>query len=119
MSLFEELKELGVDVNEGLERVMGDEPLYETMLGMFIDKINSNPIEIEDFNAENLDELVGRVHMLKGLTGNLAMLPLFESYMQVLDLLRADCPTEAMQVYKRMLPTQVAMIECIKRYISD
>lgn len=37
MRLFEELKDLGVDVEEGLERVMDDEPLYEMMLGMFID----------------------------------------------------------------------------------
>ncbi len=119
MSLFKELEELGVNVNEGLERVMDDEPLYETMLGMFIDKINNNPIESEDFNAENLDDLIGRVHMFKGLTGNLAMTPLFESYMQILDLLRMNRAREAVEIYERILPTQVAIIECIKRYIND
>ncbi len=77
MGLFDELKELGVDVNEGLERVMDDESLYETMLGMFVDKVGSDRIELKDFDAESLDELIGRVHMLKGLTGNLAMTPLF------------------------------------------
>lgn len=86
MSFFEELKELGVDVEEGLERVMEDEPLYETMLGMYIDKVNSNPIAVEDFEADDLDDLIGRVHILKGLTGNLAMTPLFAGYLQMLDL---------------------------------
>ncbi len=119
MSLFGELKELGVNVNEGLERVMDDEPLYETMLGMFLDKVNSNPIELQDFDAENLDELIGRVHILKGLTGNLAITPLFDGYMQVLDLLRTNRAGEAVEEYKRILPAQAAIIECIKRYISN
>lgn len=118
MSLFAELKELGVNVDEGLERVMDDEPLYETMLGMFLDKVNSNHIGIEDFHEENLDELIERVHILKGLTGNLAMTPLFEGYMKVLDLLRTDCAGEAVKEYERILPAQAAIIDCIKRYIS-
>ncbi len=117
MSLFEELKELGVNVDEGLERVMDDEPLYETMLGMFIDRVIGAPIKIEDFAGDNLDELIGRVHILKGLTGNLAMTLLYEGYMQVLDLLRTNRPEEAVEEYKRILPAQTAIMECIKRYI--
>ncbi len=116
MSFFEELKDLGVDVEEGLERVLDDEPLYETMLGMYIDRVDSNPIAMEDFEGENLDELIGRVHMLKGLTGNLAMTPLFAGYLQILDLLRTSHPKEAAKEYERILPAQEAIIECIKRY---
>lgn len=119
MGLFEELKALGVNVDEGLERVMDDESLYETMLGMFIDKINSNPIRTEDFEAESLDGLIGTVHMLKGLTGNLAMTPLFEGYMKVLNLLRTNCAREAAEEFEQMLPAQTAIMDCLKRYISD
>ena len=115
MNLFEELKDLGVDVDEGLERVMDDEPLYEMMLGMFIDTVNSNPIEIADFDADDLEALIGRVHTLKGLTGNLEMTPLFTGYMQMLDLLRTDRPGEALKEYERILPVQEAIIDCIKR----
>jgi len=118
VSLFEELKELGVNVNEGLERVMDDEPLYETMLGMFVDKVNTNPIVTEDFNAKDLDGLIGRVHVLKGLTGNLALTPLFEGYVQILDFLRTDHATKAVKVYEQILPMQAAIIDCIRRYIS-
>ncbi len=118
MSLFQELNELGVDVNEGLERVMDDEPLYETMLGMFVERVDSDPIMLEDFDAQDLDKLISQVHILKGLTGNLSMTPLFEGYMQVLDLLRTGCPQEALQGYKHILPTQLAIVECIKRYMN-
>lgn len=118
MSFFEELKELGVDVEEGLERVMEDEPLYETMLGMYIDKVNSNPIAVEDFEADDLDDLIGRVHILKGLTGNLAMTPLFAGYLQMLDLLRNARPQEAVKEYERILPAQTAIVDCIKRHME-
>lgn len=119
MGLLEELKALEVDVDEGLERVMGDEPLYATMLGMFIDRVNSNPIRREDFEAEDLAELTGRVHVLKGLTGNLAMTPLFAGYVQMLDLLRTSHAKEALQVYERIMPAQAAVMDCIKRHEGD
>ncbi len=116
MSFFEELERLGVNVNEGLERVMDDEPLYETMLGMFVDKAESNPVRPEDFDAENPEELIGRIHMLKGLTGNLAMTPLYEGYMKVLDLLRTNRAEEAAKEYERILPAQSAIMDCLKRH---
>lgn len=118
MSLFEELEKLGVDVDEGMGRVMDDEPLYETMLSMFVDRVNSNPIKIEDFQGESLDELIEQVHILKGLTGNLAMTSIFEGYMQVLDFLRTDRAKEAAKEYERLLPAQAEIMECIKRYIN-
>lgn len=118
MSLLEELRGMDVNVEEGLERVLDDEPLYETMLGMFIDTVNSNPIEIEDFKAESLDVLISRVHTLKGLTGNLAMTLLYDGYLQVLDLLRAGRAEEAVKEYEQILPAQEAIIDCIKRHIS-
>lgn len=119
MSLFEELKELGVNVEEGLERVMDDEPLYEMMLGMFIDTVNSNPIEMADFDADSLDVLIGHVHALKGITGNLSMTPLFTGYVQTLDLLRNGRPKEAEKEYEKLLPVQTAILDCIKRNMSN
>ncbi len=118
MSYLEELKSLGVDVEEGLERVMDDQPLYETMLGMYIDKVNSNPIAMEDFKADSLDELTGRVHILKGLTGNLAMTPLYTGYLRMLDLLRTGCPGEAAKEYERIQPVQTAIMDCIRRHMN-
>ena len=118
MRLFEELKDLGVDVEEGLERVMDDEPLYEMMLGMFIDTVNSNPIEFADFEANDLEGLIEKVHALKGLTGNLEMTQLFKSYLQMLDLLRTDCPKEALKEYERILPIQEAIISCINQHTN-
>lgn len=113
MSLLEELKSLGVDVDEGLDRVMGDSSLYEMMLGMFIDSVNGNRIHPADFDGEDLVELTERVHMLKGVTGNLSMIPLFTQYTQVLDLLRAGRPQEAKDVFVQFQPVQKEIMDCI------
>lgn len=118
MSLLEELKALGVDVNEGLDRVMGDNSLYEMMLGMFISSVNDNPIALENFDGDNLDALIEKIHMLKGVTGNLALTPLFTKYTNVLGLLRAGQAGEAKAGFEEILPVQAKIMDCIQRHTS-
>ena len=115
MSIIEELKGMGLDVDEGLDRVMGDESLYEMMLGMFVDSVVNNPIQAEDFDKGDLDGLIKQVHTIKGVTGNLALTPLFDGYNQALTLLRAGKPKEAKAEYVKLLPAQTDIIDCIKR----
>lgn len=116
MSLLEELKGLGVDVDDGLDRVMGDSSLYEMMLGLFIDSVNGNVIQLSDFDSGDLNELTERIHMLKGVTGNLAMTPLFLKYTEVLGLLRAGQPREAKERFTQILPVQKEIMACIVRH---
>ena len=115
MKCAEELKGLGVNVEEGLDRVMGDEEMYEMMLGMFIDMINEANIQLEDFDSGNVDDLIRSVHMLKGTTGNLSLTPLFEGYTETLGLLREGKPKEAKNVYTKMLSVQSDILACIKQ----
>lgn len=116
MNLTEELKSLGADVQEGLDRVMGDRDLYEMMLGMFLSSVEEHSIAPEDFDAEDLGGLIKKVHTLKGITGNLALTPLFNGYTEALGLLRAGKAGEGKAAYKKLLPAQSAMIECIRRH---
>ena len=116
MDLITELRNLDVDVNEGLERVMGDNSLYEMMLGMFIGSINDNPVNLSDFDGGSVDALIERIHMLKGVTGNLALTPLFNSYTDILGLLRNGKVAEAKDKFEQMCPLQTQIIDCINRY---
>ena len=116
MALMEELKDMGVDVAEGLDRVMGDESLYEMMVGMFVDSVRDNPVSLDDFDSGDLEDLIKRVHMLKGVTGNLAMTPLFNGYTETLVLLRDNKAVEAKKRFEQVLPIQTKVIECIKHY---
>jgi len=114
MGYRDELENLGVDVAEGIDRVMGDEPLYEMMLGMFIDTVNENHISLEDFDQDDTQELTNRVHILKGMTGNLSLTPLFDGYVEMLGLLRGGKTKEAKAVMEKLLPVQVKIMDCIK-----
>lgn len=112
------LEALGVNITEGLDRVMGDEDLYEMMLGMFVDMINDSPISLEEFDSSDYSELIERVHTLKGTTGNLSIIPLFEGYTKTLELLRDERPQEAKAAYEKMLPVQSEILDCIRQNSS-
>ncbi len=111
----EELEQLGVDVDEGLDRVMGDESLYEMMLGMFLEALDESPIELGEFDSADLDPLIRKVHALKGTSGNLSLTPLFEGYVEVLGLLRGNQPKEAKAAMEKLIPVQAKIVECIQQ----
>lgn len=116
MALLDEMQSLGANVKEGMERVMDDQSLYEMMLGMFVDEVEKDVLSPEDFDKEDLEEVIKRVHTLKGVAGNLSITPLFDGYMEALTLLRAGDAAKAKEVFTAMLPTQEKVLECIKRY---
>ena len=115
MSLLKELNALGVDTDEGLDRVMGDSDLYEMMLGMFVDAIATTPISLDEFSGSDLDELIRKIHTLKGTTGNLSLTPLFDGSMEALGLLRGGQPAQARAAFERVLPVQEKIVDCIKK----
>ena len=112
MTLLEELKQSGVNVDEGLERVMGDRDLYEMMLGMFVDSVRDNPIALEEFDGE-LEPLIQKVHLLKGVTGNLSLTPVYNQ--NALTLRRGGQAAAAREELERLLPIQANLIDCIQR----
>lgn len=116
MNLTDELKGLGVNVDEALDRVMGDTDLYEMMLGMFLSSLAENPIELGDFDAGDVENLTKRIHTLKGVTGNLAITPLFNLYTEILGQLRAGQVKEAKAGYEKLSPIQAAITACILRH---
>lgn len=116
MSLFEELKDLGVNVDEAVERFMGNEGLYEKMLKKFPDMINKTPIE-PDFDISDCAEMIEKTHAIKGATGNLSLTPLYEAYTKIVDLLRSSQPEEARIILKEIQPVQAQLIACIEKYM--
>lgn len=116
MDFMEELRGLGADVDEGLDRVMGDRDLYTMMLGMFQGTVDENAVSLEDFDAGDLEELTKRIHSLKGITGNLALTPLFNRYTEILGQLRAGQAKEGKAGYEQLMPIQDAFLDCIQRH---
>lgn len=115
MGLLEDLKTLGVNVDEGLERMMGNSSLYERMLVKFIKVVNDLEIN-PDFDNSDCAEMIEKTHTIKGASGNLSITPIYEAYSEIVDLLRSDKPDEAKEVLKNILPVQEDILACIEKY---
>ncbi len=112
--MLNELKDLGVNVEEGVKRLMDNEALYVKMLGKFLNAVeNSNVMAC--FESGDLDAAVSKAHNLKGVTGNLSITPLYKGYTDVVALLRAGKPDEARQALEDILPVQEKIVACIKK----
>lgn len=115
MSMLEELKDLGVNVDEGLNRIMGNTSLYERMLGTFAKMIKETGLQPE-FDDHDYTAVIEQAHAIKGTSGNLSITPVYEAYTKIVDLLRNDQPSEAKKVLRDILPIQDEIIACIKKY---
>lgn len=115
MDLIQELKEMGVNPDEGVQRMGGNIPLYEKMLVMLKDMIKDSPVRM-DFDCNDYNDIIESAHAIKGAAGNLAITPLYELYAEITNLLRAKQPERAKEVLEKALPTQKAILDCIERH---
>lgn len=115
MNLLDELKTLGVDVDDGLKRLMGNEKLYKKLLGSFVKMIGSQTLNAEDFDKPDHTSEIEKAHSIKGTAGNLSLTPIYESYTEILNLLRNNRPEEAKAVLTKVLPVQQEIISCIEK----
>ena len=77
-----------VDVDAGLGRVRGNKKLFERMLSLFLQ--SGELASLENAIAENrIGDAANIAHAIKGMTGNLALTPLFEISSQLMNELRA------------------------------
>lgn len=77
----------GINVEEALERVMGNEDLLDRLLGMFLADTQYDNLQAA-VEAHDEEKAIAAVHSLKGTYGNLSMTTLFELATQQLALLR-------------------------------
>ncbi len=115
MNLIQELKGLGVNTDEGLQRMGGNSSLYERMLVKLKDMIKDSPVRM-DFDCNDYSDIVEAAHAIKGASGNLAVTPIYKFYSEFVKLLREQQPERAKEILEKALPVQNAIIECIERY---
>lgn len=115
MALFEELKALGVDIDGGLKRLAGNEALYTKLLGSFLKTVEKNAVT-PDFDAADCTETIEKAHAIKGTAGNLSITPLYESYSEILKLLRSGETEEARTLLEEILPKQEKIASCIRNH---
>jgi len=107
---IEKLRELGANVDEGLERCMGMEDFYLEMieLGLSNDRFEALGKALEE---GNLDDAFEDAHALKGVVGNLALTPLYETVSEITENLRAKVQTDYEVIYKKILSQREAFLQ--------
>lgn len=116
MELLEALRDLGVNIDEGLERMMGNVSLYERMLGKFVKMMKDSAVA-PDFDSNDSAGIIEKAHSIKGASGNLSITPVYEAYSEVVSLLRNGEPEEARRVLKQVLPVQEEILSCIEKHM--
>lgn len=99
---LDKLKELGANVDEGLERCMGMEDFYLEMieLGLSDERFETlGPV----LDAKDMDEAFEQVHALKGVIGNLALAPLYETICEITEHLRAKDAIDYKPLYDKLI----------------
>ncbi|MCI8779642.1 MAG: hypothetical protein HFH70_03045 [Lachnospiraceae bacterium] len=117
MSLFDDLKALGVDIDEGVGRLGGNAALYEKLLGSFKKTIDTHYVGL-DFDMDDYAAATDNAHAIKGTAGNLSITPIYKSYTDIVDLFRAGQPEQAKAELEKILPIQDEIIECITKHMN-
>ena len=88
MITIDALKEYGANVDEGLGRCMGNEALYLKLVSTIPNEEKFSKL-MESLEVNDLDSAFENAHALKGVTGNLALTPLYDPLVEVTELLRS------------------------------
>lgn len=115
MGMLEELKDLGVNIDEAMKRLNNNEAFYKRMLGSIQSMLEKAPVD-PDFDANDYQGIIENAHAIKGATGNLSLTPMYKAYTDIVDLLRQDKPEEARKILVDILPVQAQILEVINRY---
>lgn len=95
-TLLEKLEDMGAEVEDTLERLMGDEELYMEYLTQFPE--NQSIIDLRhSVDAGDCEQAMKDVHTLKGMAMNLGLLPLIDVCMDMLLDFRAGNQEAAME----------------------
>lgn len=115
MNYLEKAKMLGVDVDNALERFMGNEALLEKMLKKLPSAVypskfggdKSQDLEVLSYiEAGDIQTAIAKAHTLKGTMGNLSVTKLYEAYTIIVNLLRENQIEKAREITKRIVEPQ-------------
>lgn len=84
---IEELKEFGVNTDEGLSRCLNNEEFYFRMIRLAASDTGFNKLK-DAVENHDLATAFEAAHALKGVLGNLSITPLFVPLSEITELLR-------------------------------
>ena len=83
----EQLRALGCNTSEGLQRCMNNESFYLMLVNKFISTTDLSKLE-NALRENDLETAFKEAHSLKGVVGNLSLTPLFNVLVEMVEPLR-------------------------------
>lgn len=96
------LREFGADVESGLERCMNNEGFYLKLVEKSLGD-NSFDKLVEAIDSNDLEGAFEAAHSLKGVTGNLALTPIYDPVVEITELLRSRTDMDYSELKSRIL----------------
>lgn len=115
MTLLEELEKLGADTKDGISRLMNNEEVYIRIVKKLPGSIKAQEV-LSFIDSGDIQSAITSAHTIKGVTGNLAITPVYKAYTEIVNLLREDRVSEARQLYLDTIPVQNEFIAVIEKY---
>ncbi|MBS6516687.1 MAG: Hpt domain-containing protein [Clostridium sp.] len=94
---YDRLTEVGIQIEEALERFMDSEAMFERFLGKFLEDETYNQLK-EALEKGDIEMSIMKSHTLKGVTGNLSMKNLYQLTSRQVEFLRAGKLDEAREL---------------------
>ena len=112
--LLEKIGQLdGIDINDGLRRMMGKESLYERCLKLFCTQARASKL-CEYVLTEDYENAYKDAHSLKGVTGNLSITVLHDLYAEFVRLYYAKEYSSLAEICAKIAVTQKMFCDVIE-----
>ncbi|MEG1847189.1 MAG: Hpt domain-containing protein [Lachnospiraceae bacterium] len=85
--MLEQLREYGADVDGAMERFLGDVALYHSCFDTYLEDVAFKAIG-DALQREDYKEAFEYAHALKGITGNMALTPIYQEVCLLVEALR-------------------------------
>ena len=113
MQFLESLKKYGCNIDVGLDRMKGKVDFYKRLLFKFPEVIEENEFR-SLIESNEIDRAIERTHLIKGVTANLSIDSLCNSYTKIVDFLRQGNPQAALEEFDKIENLQKELVDFIK-----
>ncbi|MBQ6335370.1 MAG: Hpt domain-containing protein [Erysipelotrichaceae bacterium] len=113
MITIDALRAYGADVDKGLNLCMNNEDFYLRMVSMILNEASFDQLA-KAIGDNDLEEAFKVSHALKGVSGNLALTPLYDKVEEITELLRAHTQMDYSEMLEGILKEKQALEEMAK-----
>lgn len=114
-TLLEALKEWGCDVDGAMERLMGDEGLYQTCLHSVMEDKNFAGL-CDALNQRKVEQAFEYAHTLKGVLANMGLTPMYDTVVQIVEPLRKGNDENLLPVCEELLQEKEKLGKLLETY---